>query len=115
MKAISLKEPWASLVMNGKKTIETRVWQTKYRGKLLICASAIPKSEVSGNAIAVANLVDCRPMTKADERQACCAVYDGAYSWVLNKVKPITPFKVKGRLRLFNVTVPGKIRSKMQR
>jgi ASCH domain. len=39
MKAISLKEPWASLMLEGKKTIETRVWKTNYRGKLLLCAS----------------------------------------------------------------------------
>ena len=39
MKAISLWEPWASLMMLGAKTIETRSWPTKYRGELLICAA----------------------------------------------------------------------------
>lgn len=39
MKAISLWEPWASLMMTGAKTIETRSWQTNYRGDLLICSS----------------------------------------------------------------------------
>lgn len=109
MKAISLREPWASIVMKGKKTIETRVWKTDYRGKLLICASATPKSEVSGNAIAIADLVDCRPMTKTDEIQACCSVYEGAYSWVLQDIKSIKPFKVKGKLGLFEVDLDNKI------
>lgn len=40
MKAISLLQPWASLVVMGAKKIETRSWNTKYRGELLIHASA---------------------------------------------------------------------------
>lgn len=37
MKAISLLQPWASLI--GAKKIETRSWSTKYRGPLSIHAS----------------------------------------------------------------------------
>lgn len=40
MKAISLWQPWASLVALGVKTIETRSWSTKYRGPLTIHAAA---------------------------------------------------------------------------
>ena len=39
MKAISIKQPWASLIVNGIKDIENRTWATKYRGKVLIHAS----------------------------------------------------------------------------
>jgi hypothetical protein len=39
MKAISLWQPWASLVATGAKTIETRSWPTKYRGPLAIHAA----------------------------------------------------------------------------
>jgi hypothetical protein len=39
MKAISLWQPWASLIATGAKTIETRSWETKYRGPLVICAA----------------------------------------------------------------------------
>jgi len=38
-KAISLWEPWASLMAMGIKTIETRHWATKYRGDLIICSA----------------------------------------------------------------------------
>lgn len=40
MKVISLLQPWASLVVLGHKRIETRSWNTKHRGPLLIHASA---------------------------------------------------------------------------
>lgn len=48
MKAISLWEPWASLIRTGAKTIETRSWSTHYRGELLICAAkgGLPRCEV---------------------------------------------------------------------
>ncbi len=39
MKAISLLQPWASLVVMGLKTIETRSWATQHRGTILIHAS----------------------------------------------------------------------------
>lgn len=39
MKTLSILQPWASLVAHGHKKIETRSWNTKYRGELLIHAS----------------------------------------------------------------------------
>ncbi len=38
MKAITLHQPWASLIACGAKQIETRSWATKYRGPLAIHA-----------------------------------------------------------------------------
>jgi|SRR6185437_3070327 len=40
MKALTLWQPWASLVAFGEKRVETRCWTTKYRGPLLIHAAA---------------------------------------------------------------------------
>lgn len=39
MKALTLTQPWASLVVLGEKSIETRSWSTKYRGPLAIHAA----------------------------------------------------------------------------
>lgn len=39
MKAITLTQPWATLVAIGAKRIETRSWQTAYRGPLAIHAA----------------------------------------------------------------------------
>ena len=38
MKVLSIKEPWASLIINGYKKYEFRSWKTNYRGKILIHA-----------------------------------------------------------------------------
>lgn len=42
MKAITIWQPWASLIALGVKTIETRSWSTDYRGPLAIHAAATP-------------------------------------------------------------------------
>ncbi|WP_346235706.1 ASCH domain-containing protein [Lysinibacillus telephonicus] len=38
MKAITIKQPWATLIALGEKKFETRSWQTKYRGPIAIHA-----------------------------------------------------------------------------
>jgi hypothetical protein len=40
MKAISIRQPWAWLIVNGMKDIENRTWKTNYRGQLFIHASS---------------------------------------------------------------------------
>jgi hypothetical protein len=45
--ALSLWQPWASLVIAGEKLVETRRWSTKHRGPLLIHAAlAIRRSAI---------------------------------------------------------------------
>ncbi len=103
MMALSIRQPWASMIASGKKTIETRVWGTDHRGDILIVSSKTPNIAPAGYAIAIAELVDCRPMTTRDEKAACCPVYPNAVAWVLRNVRAIEPFPVKGRLRLYEV------------
>lgn len=38
MKALSIRQPWAWLVVNGHKDIENRSWRTTFRGRVLIHA-----------------------------------------------------------------------------
>jgi hypothetical protein len=42
MKVILIRQPYASLICWGIKTIENRTWDTSYRGRLLIHASGKP-------------------------------------------------------------------------
>lgn len=113
MMALSIKQPWANLIASGKKTIETRVWETDYRGPLLIVSSKTPAIAPAGCALAIAELIDCRPMTKRDEVAAQCEIYPNAFAWVLTDIRPITPFPVKGRLGLYEVDFPQAADRKM--
>ena len=41
MKVISIKEPFATLIKENIKNIETRSWKTNYRGEIYIHASKV--------------------------------------------------------------------------
>jgi hypothetical protein len=104
-KALSLKQPWANMIASGEKTIETRRWLTDYRGLLLIVSSKTPNIPPAGCAVALATLVDCRPMTRSDEGAARCALYRGAFAWVLRDIRRLKPFPVRGKLGIYDVVV----------
>ena len=38
MKVLTIKQPWASLIVNGYKEYEFRTWKTNFRGEFLIHA-----------------------------------------------------------------------------
>ncbi len=62
MKAITLTQPWASLVALGEKQIETRSWQTSYRGPIAIhAAKGFPKwaKDMAGQNPYLCSLFDC--------------------------------------------------------
>ena len=40
MKVLTIRQPWATLIMLGLKQFETRSWRTDYRGPLVIHAAA---------------------------------------------------------------------------
>lgn len=122
--ALSWKQPYAELMLHGK--IETRTWQTKYRGWVMICASKkgydfnqvhriagdkqiVRITEVlgrnndhylnnyrSGIAIAVGKLIDCRLMRKEDEDKCFVEFYPDLFCHVYSNVKPIKPIIWKG-------------------
>lgn len=106
-RAISLKQPWANWVREGKKTIETRKWDTKYRGDLVICSSKSPKIEPAGCALCVVEVYDTRPMKREDERAACVKRYPKAHSWLLRNLRVLEkPIPVKGSLGIFKLKLP---------
>lgn len=117
MKALSVRQPWASLIACGAKTIETRVWGTTYRGPLLIVSGLQVDEEAwewmplpdapLGAVVGICDLVDVHPMTIEDEGPARCRVYPRAKAWVLqDAVKVIDGPKVRGTLGLFEVEWP---------
>ncbi|MEQ8577588.1 MAG: ASCH domain-containing protein [Balneola sp.] len=125
MKAISLWQPWATLMANNFKTIETRGWKTNYRGDLLICSTKNGLSKKAfnetvehlgmkeleyplGQALCVVDLYD---VIQTD----MLSFYDyfseeefgdyspGRFAWLTDSCRPIKPFQVVGQQGLFNV------------
>jgi len=40
MRAVTIRQPWAELIVRGEKDVENRSWRTRHRGPLLIHAGA---------------------------------------------------------------------------
>lgn len=114
MKAITIRQPWASAIVAGIKTIEVRTWSTRHRGPLAIHAAAtvdtdywpaedefeLPTSAVIG----VCDLVECRPLTEKDRKEACFneGAVEGLWAWVLANPRPIGPIPARGKPGLWD-------------
>ena len=108
MRALSVQQPHAARIRAGVKTIETRSWPTTHRGDLLICASRTPCVDnlPTGVAIAIVNVIDCRPMLPEDAAAACVAFRPGWYAWILTDIRPTPLTPVIGQQRLFETAWP---------
>jgi hypothetical protein len=115
MKTIVIRQPWAWLIVNGFKDIENRTWTTRYRGPLLIQASArrptsgemeefrafarkrgveLPEEFQLGGIVGMARLEDC--VEKSRRKW-----FEGPIGWVLSKPKKLPFVPLKGQLGLF--------------
>jgi hypothetical protein len=116
MKALSVRQPWATLLVEGLKTVEVRSRPTKHRGKLAICASKTPRNIFwldpvdkvprllhAGCVIGIVNVLDCRPMLKKDARDALVPYSADAYAWMVEPVTFCKPVPFSGRLGLYDV------------
>lgn len=123
LKALSWKEPYGSLMLPPHNKIETRTWNTPYRGLVLLCASKkgytwnvcrdisgekqfnrildsygpdITRRTIEGSAFAIGRLVDCRPMRREDEDRAFVKYFSDLFCHVYENVTPIIPIPWKG-------------------
>ncbi len=124
MKAITIKQPFASLIAAGLKEYEFRTWKTAYRGELLIHAGKSVDEEAMkkfegygleypvGCILAKSVLEDCVKVddsVKAELRRKNALVYSGTtenpdfngYGFKLENVVPIVPIPVSGKLGLW--------------
>lgn len=124
MKAITIKQPFATLIAAGLKEYEFRTWKTAYRGELLIHAGKSVDTEAMkkfqqyglsyplGCIIAKATLTDCVKVTNAVRdalREKNALVYSGTtenlqwdgYGLKLENIQQIEPIPINGKLGLW--------------
>jgi hypothetical protein len=122
MKALSLRQPWADWVIQGKKTLELRSWTVNYRGPLAIHASQIvneeacrahgirPEQLTTGAIIGVVELVgielldDTGFAKRKNEHLAEGLFKPPLYAWRLTNAKILpSPIPYHGRMGLFSI------------
>lgn len=120
MKTLSVRQPWAWLIVHGLKDIENRTWKTKFRGKCLVHASktvdnvgweralsveAIEKGRIiiprihsieKGGIVGEIEIVDCVDHSGSNW-------YSGPYGFVIRNAKTLPFMACKGQLGFFDV------------
>jgi len=133
MRALSLTQPWATLVVTGEKEVETRSWRTNHHGMIAIHASKGFPTWARGEAhypvfreairrhgydsapdlptgaiIGVATLIGCVRTQDVRGRltfkeQAFGDYADGRFGWYLSEPQRIEPIPCRGALGLWEV------------
>ncbi len=119
MRALSLKQPFAELILQGKKTIELRKWNTKYRGDILIHSTLLPDADSMkkfgfeslpcGFILGKVRIVDVKKYNNEKEHEAdkdkhLADSFWGNYGFVLKDVIRFTkPVPAKGSLGFWEV------------
>jgi hypothetical protein len=135
MKVLSVRQPWAELLVIGAKEYETRTRLTNYRGQLLIHATKRfdfsdlelcyqdrhfnkyvpdPTKLITGAIIGMVDLVDCHKVESiydqlSPQERAFGNYRDGRFAWeVFNPIKFELPFlNIPGQLGLWEIELPG--------
>ena len=127
MKAITIKQPWASLIVHGIKDVENRSWKTNYRGRIYIHAGSdknvFPRIRLLSNEQLSICVEKCEivELEEADDSSFSAIIgevdiiecvkghssiwaEEGVYNWVLaNPVRYDHPIlNVKGKQSFWN-------------
>lgn len=112
---MSVRQPWAWLLVSGVKPVENRSWYTRHRGPLLIhaartidtqalaalraeCPELPEAATITGAIVGRVTLVDCTRTVRSDWHEP------GMYGWyVTDAVEFAQPVLWRGRLMLFDV------------
>ena len=122
MKVLTIKQPWANLIIEGYKKYEFRSWKTNYRGKILIHAGLSTDKEyikecncynldyINGAIIGEIEIVDCILVDDKMNNELNITNpivyrhnYVGKYAWKIENAKIYKkPIYIKGKLGLWN-------------
>jgi len=116
MKVLSMKQPFAELVLQGRKKIELRKWNTNLRGEFLIHASKIPNEKAmkefgfekltNGAIIGKAKLTNVKHYKNDEEFNKDRILHLASREWgdfgfILEDPERIDPIPARGQLNFW--------------
>jgi hypothetical protein len=129
--ALSIKQPWAALLVSGQKTIEIRSWPTFFRGRVLIHSGRIPDkrpevlalvpeelrelASLNGGIVGAGTLKACKAYRnrsafvrdkKAHWNDPSWFAPAGMFGFVFTKLEVLPFHPCKGNLRIFAIDIP---------
>jgi len=118
MKALTICQPYAELIIRREKRIENRTWPTSYRGPMYIHAGKsrqwLGEGDLErfpnmpfGAVVGIATLFDCVQLNNSTiDRYPWIADHEhahGPWCWLLVNVVPIGPWPWRGAQGLFDI------------
>ena len=127
MKVLTIKQPWATLIIQGDKRYEFGSWKTNYTGELLIHAGKsidkeamfrlskyLPNELPLGKILGKVTLVKC--IKCDDEFKKMCmeenkeiyakSTFNEEYAWEMDNVEPFEKYiEINGKLGLWNYDI----------
>ena len=104
VKALTIRQPWASLIMAGIKDVENRSKPTRFRGTIAVHAGQgvsaegmaahghLADSYPAGAIIGTVDIVDCVRDSGSEWAM------DGHWHWILANPRPCAPVRADGKL-----------------
>lgn len=123
MKALSIRQPWAWLIINGYKDIENRNWPTNFRGRVYVHAGKkmdpgwftdllqevtaqniqLPDEYPLGAIVGEVDIIGC-------VTQSTSPWFRGPYGFLLRNPEAYeNPIPYRGRLGFFNVMLSANV------
>lgn len=115
IRLLSVRQPWAHLIISGRKSVENRSWTTRYRGPIWIHAGSkmhdipVPLIEAKfGLQIDVAALdmgaiIGCVELVDV-VTQSSSPYFDGPYGWILSNPRSIKPVRLRGQMGFWDAS-----------
>ena len=116
MKVLTVRQPWAWLIVNSEKSVENRSWRTHYRGPLLIQASARPDPQIAAiradvrarfgieipENLSLGGIVGMTTLTNCTQADSGPWHEPGNFAWILADRRALPFASCTGRLGLFD-------------
>ena len=120
MKALTICQPYAHMILRGEKVIENRTWPTKHRGPMYLHAGKsrewwddevhgrMYRGATFGAVVGIVDVIDCVRVEDIRSGKLYSELADschtnGPWCWVLDKVTPIGPWPWRGAQGLFEI------------
>ena len=108
MKALSIRQPWAEMIIEKGKDVENRTWRTNYRGRMYVHASKTFDGDLEyytgkkGSEVVLGAIIGSVEVYDCVRNSKSYWAYKDQWHWLLRNPRRYSkPYYCKGKQGLF--------------